>query len=201
MSSPRPKSPAAPRGAVPRGPRAAIAPLATPTPSAGRSGTTARRGRERRRRPAHRRDRASTAADAARRHARATPARAPEIRRARAVIDRSLESVRLSGTAQSGAGIKVALSQAKTQSHAGVLAGMRAWLHVGAGAPRLRATGPSSRDKFMATGQQTAVSGETVGIYLLRNTAAVPDSSRPKPYERIAAVGTGGAPTDGQTAR
>jgi hypothetical protein len=29
--------------------------------------------------------------------------------------------------------------------------------------------GESNRDKFMATGQQTAVSGETIGIYLFRN--------------------------------
>jgi hypothetical protein len=30
-------------------------------------------------------------------------------------------------------------------------------------------TSESSRDKFLRTGQQTAVSGDTIGIYLVRN--------------------------------
>lgn len=35
-----------------------------------------------------------------------------------------------------------------------------------------RITGSESRDKFMASGQQEAISGEVVGIYLFRATAA-----------------------------
>ena len=31
-------------------------------------------------------------------------------------------------------------------------------------------TGESSSDRILGTGQNTAVSGETVGIYLFRNT-------------------------------
>ncbi len=31
-------------------------------------------------------------------------------------------------------------------------------------------TGESSRDKFLASGQYTAISGETVGVYLFRTT-------------------------------
>ncbi len=61
----------------------------------------------------------------------------------------------------------------KTQSHAGVLAAVEGigWKleHVG---HVVVVTGESRRDKFMATGQQTAVSGETIGIYLFRHTDA-----------------------------
>ncbi len=68
-------------------------------------------------------------------------------------------------------GNNFALSRVKTQSHAGVLAAIEGvgWRleHVG---HVFVLTGESSRDKFMASGQQTAVSGETVGIYLFRNT-------------------------------
>lgn len=68
-------------------------------------------------------------------------------------------------------GNNFALSRVKTQSHAGVLAAIEGvgWKleHVG---HVFVVTGESSRDKFMASGQQTAVSGETVGIYLFRNT-------------------------------
>lgn len=35
-----------------------------------------------------------------------------------------------------------------------------------------RVTGSESRDKFMASGQQEAVSGEIVGIYIFRSSAA-----------------------------
>lgn len=63
-----------------------------------------------------------------------------------------------------------AISNKKTQTHAGTLAAIESvgWRleHVG---HVFIVTGESSRDKFMASGQQTAVSGETVGIYLFRN--------------------------------
>jgi len=32
-------------------------------------------------------------------------------------------------------------------------------------------TGQSSRDKFLASGQQTVVTGEVIGIYLFRNVS------------------------------
>ncbi|GAA2494869.1 hypothetical protein [Terrabacter carboxydivorans] len=68
-------------------------------------------------------------------------------------------------------GNNFALSKVNTQSHAGTLAGIEAvgWRleHVGY---VFLITGESSRDKFMSSGQQTAVSGELVGIYLFRNT-------------------------------
>ncbi|GAA3697182.1 hypothetical protein GCM10022399_12040 [Terrabacter ginsenosidimutans] len=67
-------------------------------------------------------------------------------------------------------GNNFALSKVKTQSHAGTLAGIEGvgWRleHVGY---VFMVTGESSRDKFMSSGQQTAVSGELVGIYLFRN--------------------------------
>ena len=67
-------------------------------------------------------------------------------------------------------GNNFALAKVKAQSHTGTLAAIEAvgWRleHVGY---VFVVTGESSRDKFMASGQQTAVSGETVGIYLFRN--------------------------------
>jgi hypothetical protein len=66
-----------------------------------------------------------------------------------------------------------AIAHTKTESHAGTLAAIEAvgWQleHVGY---IFMITGESSRDKFLASGQQTAVSGQTVGIYLFRNTDA-----------------------------
>lgn len=63
-----------------------------------------------------------------------------------------------------------ALGKNKTSSHAGTLAGIESvgWRLEHAGYIFM-ITGESSRDKFMASGQQTAVSGQTVGIYLFRN--------------------------------
>jgi hypothetical protein len=62
------------------------------------------------------------------------------------------------------------IAQTKTQTHAGTLAAIEAvgWRleHVG---HVFVVTSESSRDKLLSTGQQTAVSGETVGIYLFRN--------------------------------
>ena len=61
------------------------------------------------------------------------------------------------------------MGRGKSQTHAGTLAGIEAqgW--------RLQSTGyvfittsESSRDKFLASGQQVAVSGHTLGIYLFR---------------------------------
>lgn len=67
-------------------------------------------------------------------------------------------------------GNNFALSKVETRSHAGTLAGIEGvgWRleHVG---HVFMVTGESSRDKFMSSGQQTAVSGELVGIYLFRN--------------------------------
>ena len=64
-----------------------------------------------------------------------------------------------------------ALSKNTTQSHAGTLAAIESvgWRleHVGY---VFVVTNESSRDKFLASGQQTAVSGETIGIYLFRST-------------------------------
>jgi len=58
----------------------------------------------------------------------------------------------------------------RTTSHAGTLAAIEAvgWKleHVGY---VFMVTSESSRNKFLATGQQVAVSGQTVGIYLFRN--------------------------------
>jgi hypothetical protein len=63
------------------------------------------------------------------------------------------------------------LGQNKTQSHAGTLAVIEAigWRleHVG---HVFVVTSESSRNKLLLTGQQTAVSGNTIGIYLFRNT-------------------------------
>lgn len=62
------------------------------------------------------------------------------------------------------------IAQTKTQTHAGTLAAIEAvgWRleHVG---HVFVVTSESSRDKLLSTGQQTAVSGDTVGIYLFRN--------------------------------
>lgn len=62
------------------------------------------------------------------------------------------------------------ISQTKTQMHAGTLAAIEAvgWRleHVG---HVFVVTSESSRDKLLSSGQQTAVSGETLGIYLFRN--------------------------------
>lgn len=62
------------------------------------------------------------------------------------------------------------LDKVRTSSHAGTLAAIEAigWQleHVGY---VFMVTSESSRDKLMATGQQIAVSGKTVGIYLFRN--------------------------------
>ena len=70
-------------------------------------------------------------------------------------------------------GNNTAYARSKTASHAGTLAAIESvgWHleHVGY---IFIITGESSRDKFMATGQQTAVSGRTVGIYLFRSTTA-----------------------------
>ena len=67
-------------------------------------------------------------------------------------------------------GNNFALSRTKTQTHAGTLAAIESvgWRleHVG---HVFVVTSESSRDKFLASGQQTAVSGETIGIYLFRN--------------------------------
>ncbi len=72
-------------------------------------------------------------------------------------------------------GNNFAIAKKNTLSHAGTLAGIEAvgWRleHVGY---VFMVTGESSRDKFLSTGQQTAVSGETVGLYLFRNTDVVP---------------------------
>jgi hypothetical protein len=61
----------------------------------------------------------------------------------------------------------------RTANHAGTLAAIEAvgWRleHVGY---IFMITGESSSDRILGTGQNTAVSGETVGIYLFRNTDA-----------------------------
>jgi hypothetical protein len=70
------------------------------------------------------------------------------------------------------------IGKTRTMAHAGTLASIESagWRleHVG---HVFVVTGESSRDKFMATGQQTAVSGHTVGIYLFRNTGEDPSFS------------------------
>jgi hypothetical protein len=67
-------------------------------------------------------------------------------------------------------GNNIAVSKMRTRTHAGTIAAIEGvgWHleHVGY---IFMITGESSRDKFLASGQQTAVSGETVGIYLFRN--------------------------------
>lgn len=61
------------------------------------------------------------------------------------------------------------VSKVKQTTHAGTLAAIEAvgWRleHVGY---IFQVTSESSRDKFMASGQQVAVSGQTIGIYLFR---------------------------------
>jgi hypothetical protein len=61
----------------------------------------------------------------------------------------------------------------RTATHAGTLAAIESvgWHleHVGY---IFMITGESSSDRILGTGQNTAVSGETVGIYLFRNTDA-----------------------------
>src|SRR3954451_25487122 len=67
-------------------------------------------------------------------------------------------------------GNNYALANTKAHSHAGTLAAIESvgWHleHVG---HVFVVTGESSRDKFMSTGQQTAVSGVTMGLYLFRS--------------------------------
>jgi uncharacterized caspase-like protein len=62
------------------------------------------------------------------------------------------------------------IEKTKTRSHAGTLAAIEAigWRleHVG---HVFVITSESSRNKLLLTGQQTAVSGNTIGIYLFRN--------------------------------
>jgi hypothetical protein len=64
-----------------------------------------------------------------------------------------------------------ALASTKTATHSGTLAAIEGvgWRleHTGY---VFMITGESSRDKMLSTGQQTAVSGVTVGIYLFRST-------------------------------
>ena len=64
------------------------------------------------------------------------------------------------------------IAQTKTETHAGTLAAIEAigWRleHVG---HVFVVTSESSRDKLLSTGQQTAVSGDTIGIYLFRNVS------------------------------
>ncbi len=76
-------------------------------------------------------------------------------------------------------GNNTAIQRTKSRSHAGTLAAIEAvgWKleHVGY---IFIITGESSRDKFLASGQQTAVSGKTVGIYLFRNVDIDPAASR-----------------------
>jgi hypothetical protein len=62
------------------------------------------------------------------------------------------------------------LSKTTAVNHAGTLAAIEAvgW-HLENVGYVFVVTSESSRDKFLATGQQVAVSGETVGIYLFRN--------------------------------
>jgi hypothetical protein len=59
----------------------------------------------------------------------------------------------------------------RTASHAGTLAAIESigWHLEHAGYVFL-ITGESSSDKLFATGENTAVSGQTVGVYLFRNT-------------------------------
>jgi hypothetical protein len=67
-------------------------------------------------------------------------------------------------------GNNTTLNKIKTNSHAGTLAAIEnvGWRleHLGY---VFMVTSESSRDKFMASGQQVAVSGQTIGIYLFRN--------------------------------
>ena len=62
------------------------------------------------------------------------------------------------------------VERSRTQSHAVTLAAIEliGWRleHVGY---VFAVTSESSRDKMLRTGQQTAVSGDTIGIYLFRN--------------------------------
>ena len=62
-------------------------------------------------------------------------------------------------------------SQDKTKTHAGTLAAIEAigWRleHVG---HVFAVTSESSRERLLGSGEQTAVSGDTIGIYLFRNT-------------------------------
>jgi hypothetical protein len=59
----------------------------------------------------------------------------------------------------------------QVHTHAGTLAAIEAigWKLEHAGYVFM-ITGENSRDKFMATGERTAVSGQTIGIYLFRRT-------------------------------
>lgn len=64
-----------------------------------------------------------------------------------------------------------AVTNKNVQTHAGTLAAIESigWRleHVG---HVFVVTNESSRNKFLTSGQQTAVSGETIGIYLFRNS-------------------------------
>jgi hypothetical protein len=60
------------------------------------------------------------------------------------------------------------------QTHAGTLSAIEAigWKFEHAGYIFM-ITGESSRDRIMATGERTTVSGQTVGIYLFRRVDTV----------------------------
>jgi hypothetical protein len=62
----------------------------------------------------------------------------------------------------------------QVQTHAGTLAAIEAigWKLEHAGYIFM-ITGESSRDRIMATGERTTVSGQTVGIYLFRRVDAI----------------------------
>jgi hypothetical protein len=64
-----------------------------------------------------------------------------------------------------------AQSQLKVHTHAGTLAAIEAigWRLEHAGYIFM-ITGESSRDRILASGERTAVSGQTVGIYLFRRS-------------------------------
>ncbi|MCU1590071.1 MAG: hypothetical protein JWP11_1327 [Frankiales bacterium] len=76
-------------------------------------------------------------------------------------------------TSQRDVTIAGSTDKSRTSSHAGTLSSIEAvgWRleHVGY---VFQVTGESSRDKFVASGQQVAVSGKTVGIYLFRRLGA-----------------------------
>ncbi len=67
-------------------------------------------------------------------------------------------------------GNNTAVDNTRSQSHVGTLAAIESvgWRleHVG---HVFVVTSESSRDKLLSSGQQTAVSGNTIGIYLFRN--------------------------------
>lgn len=65
--------------------------------------------------------------------------------------------------------------QNRTATHAGTLAAIESigW-HLEQVGYIFMVTGESSSDRILGTGQNTAVSGETVGIYLFRNSDMAP---------------------------